>query len=104
MRALSRDLKAANVKLTDYSRTLEERVELRRREVSQKNAELERILRELLFDPGFTTKGVGVGTGLGMSIAYRIVKKHRGDIEIRSSVGQGTDVAVTLPTDLVEPV
>jgi two-component system NtrC family sensor kinase len=57
-----------------------------------------------IFDPGFTTKGVGVGTGLGMSITYRIVKKHRGDIEVRSSAGQGTNVTVTLPTDLVEPV
>src|SRR6185369_6398128 len=33
-----------------------------------------------IFDPGFTTKGVGVGTGLGLSICYKIVKAHRGSI------------------------
>jgi signal transduction histidine kinase len=50
-----------------------------------------------IFDPGFTTKGVGVGTGLGMSISYNIVQKHGGEISVESRPGQGTTVTVTLP-------
>jgi signal transduction histidine kinase len=50
-----------------------------------------------VFDPGFTTKGVGVGTGLGLSICYQIVQEHAGNIRIDSKVGQGTTVTVTVP-------
>jgi signal transduction histidine kinase len=50
-----------------------------------------------IFNPGYTTKGVGVGTGLGLSISYRIIKDHKGDIEVRSEVGRGTDFILTLP-------
>ncbi len=55
-----------------------------------------------VFDPGFTTKGVGVGTGLGLSICYQIVQDHRGEIEVESRVGEGTTFTVILPTDLNE--
>jgi signal transduction histidine kinase len=50
-----------------------------------------------IFDPGYTTKGVGVGTGLGLSLCYRIVEKHGGRIEVRSQPGQGTCFTVYLP-------
>jgi PAS domain S-box-containing protein len=50
-----------------------------------------------IFDPGFTTKGVGVGTGLGLSISYRIVQEHRGSIEAESQPGAGTTFTVKLP-------
>lgn len=49
-----------------------------------------------VFDPGFTTKGVGVGTGLGLSICYRIIQQHQGTIEVESS-NQGTTFTVVLP-------
>jgi signal transduction histidine kinase len=48
-----------------------------------------------IFDPFFTTKKGG--TGLGLSICYSIVKSHRGEIEVRSRVAEGTTVLVTLP-------
>jgi signal transduction histidine kinase/streptogramin lyase len=57
---------------------------------------------EKIFNPGFTTKGVGVGTGLGLSISYRIIKAHKGEIEVRSEVGKGTDFILTLPINKQE--
>ena len=52
---------------------------------------------ERIFDPGFTTQGVGVGTGLGLSISYNIVKKHGGRIDVASEVGRGTSFTVRIP-------
>lgn len=53
-----------------------------------------------IFDPGFTTKGVGVGTGLGLSISYNIIKKHGGEITVDSQVGRGTTFTIRLPIRL----
>jgi signal transduction histidine kinase len=55
-----------------------------------------------IFEPGFTTKGVGVGTGLGLSISYRIAKEHQGEITVQSEVGKGSTFTVALPTNLKE--
>jgi len=50
-----------------------------------------------IFDPGFTTKGVGVGTGLGLSISYKIIEEHRGKLNVASQVGKGTTFTLILP-------
>ena len=58
---------------------------------------------EKIFDPGFTTKGVGVGTGLGLPTCQKIVEKHRGTIEVQSQPGVGTVVTLGFPmTGLAE--
>ena len=50
-----------------------------------------------VFDPGFTTKGVGVGTGLGLAICHRIVQAHAGTIGVTSRPGAGSMFTVRLP-------
>ncbi|OCP23594.1 MULTISPECIES: DAHL domain-containing protein [unclassified Ensifer] len=50
-----------------------------------------------VFDPFFTTKAIGEGTGMGLSISYRIVENHGGTIAVNSRLGKGTVFTVTLP-------
>jgi two-component system, NtrC family, sensor kinase len=58
-----------------------------------------------IFDPGFTTKSAGVGTGLGLALCHKIIyEKHRGRIEVSSSPGEGTLFVITLPINyLLDP-
>ena len=50
-----------------------------------------------IFEPFYTTKPVGIGTGLGLSLSYSIIKKHHGRIEVESEVGKGSRFTVYLP-------
>lgn len=50
-----------------------------------------------IFNPFFTTKEVGKGTGLGLNLVYNIIKKHQGEIHVKSEVGKGTSFIIKLP-------
>lgn len=52
---------------------------------------------EKIFEPFFTTKAEGKGAGLGLSVAYGIIRQHQGEMHLQSKVGEGTDVIVQLP-------
>jgi two-component system NtrC family sensor kinase len=53
----------------------------------------------LIFDPFYTTKPAGKGTGLGLNIVYRIVTKYRGQIQVQSKVGEGTEFNLRFPVE-----
>jgi signal transduction histidine kinase len=59
---------------------------------------------EHIFDPGFTSKGVGVGTGLGLSICYRILEDHGGSIDVSSEVDKGATFTIRLPVIMSDKI
>ncbi|MBN1183076.1 MAG: PAS domain-containing protein [Bacteroidales bacterium] len=50
-----------------------------------------------IFDPFYTTKPIGKGTGLGLYICFNIIKEHNGKIEVKSETNKGTEFLVSLP-------
>ncbi len=53
-----------------------------------------------IFEPFFTTKPVGSGTGLGLSLSYNIIQKHKGTISVESEPNKGTKFHIWLPIDI----
>lgn len=53
-----------------------------------------------IFDPFFSTKDVGEGTGLGLSTSYGIIQKHGGHIKVNSQIGQGSEFVISIPKKL----
>jgi len=47
-----------------------------------------------IFEPFYTTKGVGSGTGLGMAISFSIIEEHGGNINVESAVEEGTKITI----------
>lgn len=66
-------------------------------EIKDNGSGIEEHVLPRIFEPFFTTKEVGRGTGLGLSISYGIIKKHGGDLTVRSRLGAGTVFLITLP-------
>ena len=54
-------------------------------------------IRDRIWEPFFTTKPAGKGSGLGLALTYSIVKRHGGDIQLRSREGEGSQFTVLLP-------
>jgi two-component system, NtrC family, sensor kinase len=54
--------------------------------------------RNKIFQPFFTTKPTGEGTGLGLSLSYDIIKAHGGEIKVESKEGEGSEFIIQIPT------
>jgi PAS domain S-box-containing protein len=69
--------------------------------VSDTGTGIEKKNLRRIFEPFFTTKDEGKGTGMGLAMAYGIVKAHKGFIDVQSELGQGTAFTVCIPaTDI----
>ncbi|HEY3307305.1 MAG TPA: PAS domain S-box protein [Desulfuromonadaceae bacterium] len=99
-------VKNAAQAMSDKTLTLFPRITLRTRytdqyaliEVEDNGPGIPENVADRIFDPFFTTKEIGVGTGLGLSVAYAlVVNNHRGIIKVDSQTGRGARFTISLP-------
>ncbi len=86
-------------RLTVSTRRVDQMVEVR---IADDGVGIPPAIRERIYDPFFTTKPVGKGTGHGLALAHRIITNHGGTITFESESGRGTVFTVSLPI-LSEP-
>jgi signal transduction histidine kinase len=89
----SRD-KAESPKVTVTTKNLEDKIQIT---ISDNGPGIPDDIKDKIFQPFFTTKPTGEGTGLGLSLAYDIVKAHGGEISVESKEGIGSDFILELP-------
>ncbi len=77
------------------TRKLNDKVEII---VSDNGNGIPSTIKDKIFQPFFTTKPTGQGTGLGLSLSYDIVKAHGGEIKVETKEGEGTEFVVQLPS------
>nr|WP_319493481.1 ATP-binding protein [uncultured Desulfobacter sp.] len=65
--------------------------------ISDNGCGIDAFIKNKIFEPYFTTKDKGKGTGLGLAVVYGIVQDHQGDIVVDSNVGKGTSFSIYLP-------
>jgi signal transduction histidine kinase len=66
-------------------------------EVEDDGPGISKDIQDKIFDPFFSTKEPGEGTGLGLSVSYGIIQEHDGEIMVRSTPGHGTCFTLILP-------
>ena len=65
--------------------------------VSDNGNGISQNILDKIFQPFFTTKPTGQGTGLGLSLSYDVVKAHGGEIKVETKEGEGTEFVIQLP-------
>jgi len=81
--------------VTLSTRRLNDKIEIR---VSDNGNGVPQNILDKIFHPFFTTKPTGQGTGLGLSLAYDIVKAHSGEIKVNTKENEGTEFIIELPS------
>jgi signal transduction histidine kinase len=79
--------------VTFSTRQLDGKIEIR---VTDNGPGIPEKIKDKIFQPFFTTKPSGQGTGLGLSLSYDIIKAHGGEIKVESTEGQGTEFKIVL--------
>lgn len=99
--AVSEKKKLQRAELPDYdpiitvsTKRLDNRIEIR---VKDNGIGIPSKLLEKIFQPFFTTKPTGQGTGLGLSLSYDIIKAHGGEIMVKSKEGEGAEFIIQVP-------
>ena len=78
-------------------RTARQGKDMVRVEIQDNGSGIPKDVLAKIFDPFFTTKAVGKGTGMGLSISYKIIQEHGGRIHVNTELGVGTVFAIVLP-------
>jgi two-component system NtrC family sensor kinase len=81
-------------KVSVITKNLSGKVEIR---VKDNGIGISEKVLEKIFQPFFTTKPTGQGTGLGLSLSYDIIKAHGGTLEVNSKQGEGSEFIIQLP-------
>jgi len=76
------------------TRKLNAKIEIR---VKDNGPGIPQNIVDKIFQPFFTTKPTGEGTGLGLSLAYDIIKAHGGEIKVKTKEGEGSEFTIQLP-------
>lgn len=84
----------SNEKIVISTRTVNDNMEI---SIKDSGVGMTEEVRHKIFDPFFTTKEVGEGTGLGMSITFKIIERHQGKITVVSTPGCGTEIIINIP-------
>ncbi len=77
------------------TKKINDKVEIK---VSDNGNGIPQKILDKIFQPFFTTKPTGQGTGLGLSLSYDIIKAHGGDIKVETKEGEGSEFIIRLPT------
>lgn len=96
VQALKPDQKEKMITI-DLEKTSDNKITIK---ISDNGQGMSNEIMEQIFQPFFTTKPVGVGTGLGLSVCRNIiVQKHHGNMDVQSAIGKGTTFNITLPIE-----
>jgi signal transduction histidine kinase len=80
--------------VTITTKKLSDKVEIK---VSDNGSGIPQKVLDKIFQPFFTTKPTGEGTGLGLSLAYDIIKAHGGELKVETREGEGSEFVIQLP-------